>query len=397
MKGTRARGRWSSEDEAQRSDLAKSEKDRAENLMIVDLIRNDLGRVAEFGSVQVDEMYAIERYPTVWQMTSQISARLRDGVGLVDVLGALFPCGSVTGAPKPRSMQIIADVEPHARGVYCGTIGFIPPGDGLEGASFNVAIRTGVVDESEGMVSYGVGGGITWSSDVDFEFEEALSKASVLTAPRSVPGLLETIRWDEGWVWLEGHLDRLMASSDYYGLDVDAEQLRAELDGIAATLEGPSAVRLVISDDGIDATTREAPQRFALGPGPDSEAVTVVVDLDPVDVRDPRLFHKTTDRRVYEQRQLRHPEADEVLLTNGSGNITEGTVSNVAFLIDNVWTTPPVSEGLLPGVMRKRLLSDGVIEEQVVSLDDARQAEAVALFNSVQGWRAAVPTGYLAG
>ena len=397
MKGTRARGRWSTEDEAQRSDLAESEKDRAENLMIVDLIRNDLGRVAEFGSVQVDEMYAIERYPTVWQMTSQISARLRDGVGLVDVLGALFPCGSVTGAPKPRSMQIIADVEPHARGVYCGTIGFIPPGDGLDGASFNVAIRTGVVDESEGMVSYGVGGGITWSSDVDFEYEEALSKASVLTAPRSVPSLLETIRWDDGWVWLEGHLDRLVASSDYYGLGVDAEQLRAELDRIAATLEGPTAVRLVISDDGIEATTREAPQRFALGPGPDGEAVTVVVDLDPVDVRDPRLFHKTTDRRVYEQRRLRHPEADEVLLTNGSGNITEGTVSNVAFLIDNVWTTPPVSEGLLPGVMRKRLLSDGVIEEQVVSLDDARHAEAVALFNSVQGWRAAVPTGHLAG
>lgn len=397
MKGTRPRGRWSAEDESLRADLASSEKDRAENLMIVDLIRNDLGRIAEFGSVDVDEMFSIERYPTVWQMTSQVSAQLRQDTTLVDVLAALFPCGSVTGAPKPRSMEIIADIEPHARGVYCGTVGFIPPGDGLDGASFNVAIRTGVVDEVEGVVSYGVGGGITWSSDVDFEYEEALAKAKVLTASRTVPGLIETIRWDDGWLWLEGHLDRLAESADYFGIDLSTRDLIADLDGLALTLDGPSIVRIVVGGGTTDISVTEGPVRFARGPGPDREAVVVAVDLDPVDMRDPRLFHKTTDRKVYEIRRRRHPDAREVLLTNEHGNITEGTISNVAFLIDDVWRTPLVSDGLLPGVMRKQLLADGVIEEGSVSLAEAREADAVAVFNSVRGWRAAVPIGHLAG
>jgi len=397
MKGTRPRGRWSAEDDSLRADLASSEKDRAENLMIVDLIRNDLGRIAEFGSVQVDEMFAIERYPTVWQMTSQVSAELRKDATLVDVFAALFPCGSVTGAPKSRSMEIIADVEPHARGVYCGTVGFIPPGDGLDGASFNVAIRTAVVDEVEGVVSYGVGGGITWSSDVDFEYEEALAKAKVLTASRAVPGLIETIRWDEGWVWLDSHLDRLAESADYFSIDLSMRDLIVELDRVAGTLGGPSIVRIELLAETLELSVAEAPARFARGPGPDSEAVAVAVDLDPIDMGDPRLYHKTTDRRFYEHRRRRHPDAGEVLLTNEHGDITEGTISNVAFLIDDVWRTPPVSDGLLPGVMRRHLLADGVIEEGSVSLAGARDADAVAVFNSVRGWRAAVPIGHLSG
>lgn len=397
MKGTRPRGRWAGEDESLRTDLASSEKDRAENLMIVDLIRNDLGRVAEFGSVEVDEMFSIERYPTVWQMTSEVSAQLRRDVTIVDVLRALFPCGSVTGAPKARSMEIIADVEQHPRGVYCGTVGFIPPGDGLNGASFNVAIRTGVVDEIEGVVSYGVGGGITWSSDVDFEYEEALAKAKVLTASRSVPGLIETIRWDDGWLWLESHIDRLAESADYFGIQISTRDLIAELEAVAIGLDQPSLVRVAVEDGSTEITVAEAPLRFAHGPGPDSEVVVVACDLDPVDVRDPRLFHKTTDRMVYETRRRRHPDAGEVLLTNEQGNITEGTISNVAFLIDDVWRTPPVSDGLLPGIMRKHLLADGVIEEGSVSVAAARAADAVAVFNSVRGWRAALAAANLSG
>lgn len=395
MKGTRPRGRWSGEDESLRTELASSEKDRAENLMIVDLIRNDLGRVAEFGSVQVDEMFSIERYPTVWQMTSQVSADLRENVSLVDVFGALFPCGSVTGAPKARSMEIIADVESHPRGVYCGTVGFIPPGDGLNGSSFNVAIRTGVVDEIEGVVSYGVGGGITWSSDVDFEYEEALAKAKVLTASRGVPGLVETIRWDGDWLWLESHLDRLAESADYFGMEISTRDLIAELEAVAADLDEPSIVRVAVTDGSTEITVAEAPARFAYGPGPDSEAVVVACDLDPVDMRDPRLFHKTTDRMVYETRRRRHPDAGEVLLTNEQGNVTEGTISNVAFLIDDVWRTPPVEDGVLPGVMRKQLLAEGVIEEGSVSVAAAREADAVAVFNSVRGWRAALAVANL--
>jgi len=396
MKGTRPRGRWSEEDERLRSELASSEKDRAENLMIVDLIRNDLGRVAEFGSVHVDEMFSIERYPTVWQMTSQVSAQLREDVRLVDVLAALFPCGSVTGAPKGSAMEIISEVEPHARGIYCGTIGFIPPGNGIDGASFNVAIRTGLVDDTEGIVSYGVGGGITWSSDVESEYQEALAKSMVLTASRSLPGLIETIRWDDGWVLLDSHLDRLASSAAYFGVDVPTADLDGELTALGGTLDRPSIVRVTVVDGTFVLDVSDAPPRFALGPGPDREAIVVAVDLDPVDARDPRLFHKTTDRRVYEQRRRRHPDAAEVLLTNEHGHITEGTISNVAFLIDGRWRTPPISDGLLPGVMRKHLLTEGVIEEGSVSVAAARDAEAVAVFNSVRGWRAAVPVAHLA-
>ena len=159
MKGTSPRGRWEEEDQEMRKSLLDSEKDRAENLMIVDLLRNDVGRIASFGTVTVDELFTIEKYQTVWQMTSEISAALEDGVDLNGVFGALFPCGSVTGAPKARAMEIIADLEPSSRGIYCGAVGFIPPGDGINGASFNVAIRTAVIDETEGVARYGVGGG----------------------------------------------------------------------------------------------------------------------------------------------------------------------------------------------------------------------------------------------
>jgi para-aminobenzoate synthetase/4-amino-4-deoxychorismate lyase len=391
MKGTRPRGRWLIEDEAQRVALAASEKDRAENLMIVDLIRNDLGRVGEFGSVAVDEMYTIEKYPTVWQMTSQISAKLRTEVTLVDVFEALFPCGSVTGTPKARAMEIIADVETYPRGIYCGAIGFIPPGDGLDGASFNVAIRSGVVDEDEGVVCYGVGGGITWSSNVDHEYDEALAKAMVLTAPRTPPGLIETIRWDDGWVWLDDHLERLAKSASFLGLEVPISDLRTALDELEAVLKVPSRVRVVVTGEGLSVNVEEAPVRFATGPGPDTEAITVAIDLDPIDARDPRLFHKTTDRSRYDARKRRYPDADEVLLTNEEGNITEGTITNVAVLIEGTWVTPPVGDGLLPGVMRRRLLDAGTIEERSISVPQAGTADAVAVFNSVSGWRPAVP------
>ena len=397
MKGTRPRGRWSAEDESRRRDLESSEKDRAENVMIVDLIRNDLGRIAEFGSVAVDEMFSIERYPTVWQMTSQVSADLRPDASLADVFAALFPCGSVTGAPKASAMAIIADVERFARGVYCGAIGYLPPGDGLDGATFNVAIRTGVIDVREGVVSYGVGGGITWSSDLDLEYEEALAKGLVLTAPRTIPGLFETIRWDEGWVWLDEHLDRLEASAAYLGVDLPIDDVRAALFAAEGTLHGPSKVRIEIDGPELSITMDEAPVRFAMGPGPDPDAITYAVDHDPVDAREYRLFHKTTDRAVYDVRRRRHPHADEVLLTNEDGSITEGTVTNVAVLTGDRWVTPPMGDGLLPGVMRRKLLEAGTLTERSVSVADLAEADAVAVFNSVQGWRVAVPASGATG
>lgn len=387
MKGTMERGRWAAEDDARRRELLTSEKDQAENLMIVDLIRNDLGRIAEFGSVEVDELFTIESYRTVWQMTSQISARLRDDAELLDVFRALFPCGSVTGAPKARSMEIIAEVEGGRRGVYCGAIGYLPPGDGRDGASFSVAIRTGVACHGEGVVEYGVGGGITWDSSLDSEYDEALAKARVLTHKGEIPGLIETIRWDDGWYWLDDHLERLTASASYFGYDVPAD-LRSELEALGETLGEPTKVRVELRDGAPNISSDAAPARFARGPGPDADQVSLEIDFDPVDADDPRFFHKTTDRDAYTSRRARH-DSDDVLLMNEAGHITETSVANVAFLNDGRWKTPPISDGLLPGVMRRTLLLDGTIVEESITASDALEAEAVAVFNSVRGWQPA--------
>ncbi len=394
MKGTRPRGRWLSEDVANRDDLVDSGKDRAENVMIVDLIRNDLGRIARFGSVTVDDLFTVEAYPTVWQMTSSVSAQLAAGVSLEDVFAALFPCGSVTGAPKPSTMRIISELESHPRGIYCGAIGFIPPGDGLDGASFSVAIRTAVVDQSEGIVTYGVGGGVTWGSGVDGEYAEALAKARVLAPRHEVPGLFETIRWDDGWVWQEDHLRRLEASADHLGIEYPREGIADALAEAEGGCVGPSRVRLVLHRSGeVEVTVGEAPGAFATRPGPHADVTIVGVDLDPVDAGDEQLYHKTIDRSRYDERARRHGDWDDVLLTNTDGFVTESTIANVVFLIDGEWVTPPVRDGLLPGILRAHLLDERAITERSVRVPEAYAADAVALINSVRGWRNATLAG----
>ena len=388
MKGTCRRGRWPEEDGARREELRLSPKDRAENVMIVDLMRNDLGRVAQFGSVSVDELYTVERYPTVWQMTSEVSARLREDAGLLDVFAALFPCGSVTGAPKARSMEIIAEVEAHARGVYCGAVGVLPPGDGRDGASFQVAIRTAVIED--GVATYGVGGGVTWDSTVDSEYGEALAKALVLTRPSAVEGLFETIRWDGDWVWLDAHLARLQSSASYWSLGVSADELRQSLDAVAEGLNEPTRVRVTAWATGsVEVDVSPAPARFETGAVADMTPVSVAIDSEPVDSNEPRLFHKTTDRAAYESRLRRHPDAEDVLLVNERGLVTESTIANVVFRFGDRWVTPPVTDGLLPGVMRAHLLAEGSVVEESVSVERAADANTVALVNSVRGWRPA--------
>ena len=391
MKGTSPRGRWMAEDEEKRQALVDSEKDRAENLMIVDLIRNDLGRIAEFGSVHVDELFSIEKYRSVWQMTSQISANINPTTELVDVFEALFPCGSVTGAPKASSMEIIADQESEPRGVYCGAIGFIPPGDGVDGASFNVAIRTAILDEAEGIATYGVGGAITWSSDSAGEYSEALTKALVLTDRSEIPRLFESIRWDDGYLYLEEHLERLCSSSRYWGGRVDPQAARELLRGLDDSLTGPSKVRLICSGDGVAETeVAAAPMRFTTHPGPAREPIELAIDERPISSADARSFHKLVDRRHYDDRRRRHPYADDVLCVNEHGHITESTIANVAFLMDGRWVTPRMEEGLLPGILRAVLLNDGTIVEGVVTIPQARGAQAIGLINSVRGWYPAV-------
>ncbi len=394
MKGTARRGRWIEEDQAARDWLSVSDKDKAENLMIVDLVRNDLGRIARFGSVGVDNLFTIEGFRTVWQMTSTVSAELMPDVTLVDVFGALFPCGSVTGAPKPRSMAIIRDVEDTPRGVYCGAVGFIPPGDGLDGASFNVAIRTAVIDQSEGIATYGVGGGVTWYSDPDAEYDETVTKALVL-ARRSAPfGLIETMRWDpfeqEPWVLLDGHLERLEASAEYFGFDVDRESVVADLQAAVEGKGVPQRVRLTATDDGMTIECDDLAGRFSFGPSPETVVVSLAVDTAPIDTTDATTFHKTTNRRPYTVRKERHPEADDVILVNEAGFLTETSIANIAVKVGDVWITPPREDGLIAGVLRNHLVTTGTVKERSISLDDLRSSDAIAVLNSVRGWRGAV-------
>lgn len=395
MKGTARRGRWIEEDQAARIGLAVSEKDKAENLMIVDLVRNDLGRIAQFGSVRVDEMYRVEGFRTVWQMTSTISADLAHDVGLKDVFAALFPCGSVTGAPKTSSMAVIADVERAARGVYCGAVGFIPPGDGLEGASFNVSIRTAVIDESEGIATYGVGGGVTWYSDLESEYDETVTKALVLARRTEPVALVETIRFDpsqpeQPWMLLDEHLDRLQASARFFGIDVDiALAFEAMLDAVAGATE-TQKVRLVVGDGVLEVATEDLPGRFSLGPSPEVGVVTLAVDTTPIDPTDPAMFHKTTNRQPYEMRASRNSDVEDVVLINDLGLVTETTIANIAIKIGDVWVTPPRDDGLLAGVLRNHLVTAGVIKERSITVEELYDAEAIAVLNSVRGWRRAV-------
>ncbi len=385
MKGTAPRGRWEEEDLDRHASLQSSQKDRSENLIIVDLLRNDLGRIADFGSVTVEDLMSIQRYDTVWQMTSTVTGRLDPALPLLEVFRALFPCGSITGAPKVRTMEIISELETQRRGVYCGAIGFVSPA-GAPGprSSFSVAIRTAVIEAASGDIEYGIGGGITFESDPSAELEEAVLKARILTYGRSDFELIETMRWNpvSSWFWLDEHIERLERSADYFGIVVDRDALVARL---GAAVGGDRDLRVRLTVD------RRGRARVTVGPVVDSEqrSVGVAIDMDPVDTADPFLFHKTTRRDVYESRLQRHPAADDVLLTNERGELTESSIANVAVKLHGEWFTPPMDAGCLPGVYRGVLLRDGTIAERSIPVEELAECEGIALLNSVRLWRPA--------
>jgi para-aminobenzoate synthetase/4-amino-4-deoxychorismate lyase len=387
MKGTAPRGRWLAEDEETAARLAASEKERAENAMIVDLLRNDLGRVCRAGSVEVERMHETERFETVWQLTSTIAGDLKPGTSLVEVFGALFPSGSVTGAPKVRTTRIITDLEDAARGVYCGAIGYLAPsGSGEPRANFNVAIRTVALDTRSGTAEYGVGGGVTYDSTSANEFEEVLAKARVLTEIRPAFELLETLRHepDTSFHDLEEHLARLGSSARYFGFRLDPEAAIASLKAAVADRATPSAVRLTLLRDGtIETEVRDLPDTPA-------QPVRVALDDDPVDPSDVWLFHKTTRRAPYERRRDRRPDVDDVLLVNDRSGVTESTIANLAVLVADTWVTPPVDAGLLPGTRRAAMLAAGELVERTVTIEQLRRAPEIALVSSLRGWRPAV-------
>jgi para-aminobenzoate synthetase / 4-amino-4-deoxychorismate lyase len=394
MKGTAPRGRWLEEDDAIRERLTTSVKDRAENAMIVDLLRNDLGRIATPGTVRWSKVFDPERFETVWQLTSTVTARIQPETGMADVFRALFPSGSITGAPKVRTMRIIADLEDSPRGVYCGAVGFLAPASaGPPSASFNVAIRTVTIDAETGIAEYGVGGGITWGSSAAGEFDEAVAKAKVLTARRPPFELLESMRRDPGEpiVRLERHIERLRGSALYFGFAFDEGAVRAALDQTDVGADRSVKIRLRLNRAGAIEVSSVVLDRGS------PEPVRLALDDVPVDPTDVFLFHKTTIRRRYEDARARHPDADDALLINPRREITETSEANVAVKLAGRWWTPPRDSGLLAGIERAALLDEGAIEERPIDVDEARTAQALAVLNSVRGWRHAVLVDPVAG
>ena len=393
MKGTAPRGRTTAEDRRIADWLRNDTKNRSENVMIVDLLRNDLGRIAEFGSVHVRNLFSVERYPTLWQLTSTVAAELRPEIGFHDIFRALFPCGSITGAPKVRAMQLIAELEDAPRGVYTGAIGFFSP----QQTVFNVAIRT--IELTDGRGVFGVGSGIVIDSDPAEEFSECLIKARFLNGPtyRTTANigqpdklfLIETMLWNGSYPFLEMHLDRLEDSADYFGFACNRAEIRAALEQHAERFADQFArkVRLLLIDE--DGNLQIADELLE-AKADDNHIGRVRISSYHTDPADPMLFHKTTQRPQYaiEYAQAVAKGYDDALFVNLHGEVTEGAISNLFIEKDGRWFTPPIECGLLAGIYRRHLLdARPEIEERVLSLDDLRGADAIYLTNAVRGLR----------
>ena len=351
MKGTAPRD---GDDDVARARLAASAKNRAENLMIVDLIRNDLSRIAEPGSVAVADLFKVETSPSLHTMVSTVTARNRADVGVVDILRALFPCGSITGAPKIRAMEILHELETSPRGPYCGAVGFFAP-DGS--ASFNVAIRTLTITGGQGEL--GIGGGVVQDSQNASEYAECLLKARFFEDARKPLELIETLKWENDFVRPAAHLARMQASAVALGLAFDGAAARAALDAAIADKSGAQRVRLTLDEAGIHhATAHDLP------PNPDHWTYTL--SPDRTHSTDALLRHKTSWRELYD---ASHPD-DEIIFQNERGEITEGARSNVFVQRDGVLLTPPLSCGVLPGILRAELLAAGQAREMVLAPGD---------------------------
>lgn len=381
MKGTAGRGRWEDEDRAAVEQLQNSPKERAENLMIVDLLRNDLGIVAETGSVTVDALFEVETYPTVHQMTSTVSAHLRPDNRLTDIFRALFPCGSVTGAPKRRSMEIIAELEDEPRGIYCGAIGCVAPGGE---ALFSVAIRTLLFDRLAKKLTMGVGSAVTWDSEALSEYGECLSKGAFVQSQEHDFRLIESLRLENGaYALLDRHIVRLKASAGYFGFVCDEEKIRQELSCHAVHAPGVYKVRLLLTAEGEVELSSQVLHESAA-------PLRIAISTRTVESTERLRYHKTTRRELFDDARSRRPDCDDVLLLNEQGQLTEGSYHTLVIKLDGTLVTPPVVCGLLPGVLRAELLESGEISECILYPDDLNRAEAVWLINSVRGWRTCV-------
>lgn len=394
MKGTAPRGRTLPEDEATMATLANDTKSRAENLMIVDLIRNDLSRVSKPGSIKVNSLFEVERYKSLHQMTSSVQGQTNENLTPSQLLAAMFPCGSVTGAPKVRAMEIIASLETAPRGVYCGAIGHFSPRQDKRGADWtlNVPIRTLILDKyGEGRLN--VGSGVVADSLPQGEYEECLLKARFAKTADIEPfSLIETIHLNEDgcFKYLDLHLARLKDSAAYFGFFYQEQAIRKSLAEHVQTLtplEGARRIRLLLAEDGT-VTVTSGPFSPCCG-----DTATLCLSQQPVSSDDVFLFHKTTRRALYDNAHANAQAAgfDDLLFFNERDELTEGAISNVFIVKDGRWTTPPLSAGLLPGILRQTLLAstEHIIKEGTIRREDLMTADEIYIGNSLRGLRRA--------
>lgn len=382
MKGTMPRGMTTAEDLQRADQLAASAKERAENIMILDMIRNDLGRLADPGQVLTTGLCDLEKYPTVWQMTSSVEART--SASFAEIMQALFPCASITGAPKYRTMDIIRRLEQTTRGVYTGCIGYLGPG---MRAQFSVAIRTALIDREQKTATYGVGAGITWDSRPEAEYRECLAKAQILSRPMPDFGLFETLLWtpQTSYFLLPEHLRRMARSAKYFDFPYDQERAVEALEDLASSFGSEKKrVRLRLEVDG----------RFhcdaILAPEPGSGSIRVRLAAQPIDPANPFFYHKTTHRRMYEDALIGKGDSEDVILWNPAGEITETTTSNLVVDQANTLLTPQVSSGLLEGTFRNHQIDLGKIREGRITIEELRTCRNIFLINSLRGWRKAI-------
>ena len=377
MKGTVRRGRTTDEDKSLLNWLRANSKNRAENVMIVDMIRNDIGRIAQMGSVHAPELFTIEKYPTLFQMTSTVQATTHASV--MNVFTALFPCASITGAPKVSTMNIIAELENSPRKIYCGSIGYIAPD---RKARFNVAIRTALVDKENGKAEYGVGGGIVWDSTSTDEYGEALLKARILTDPPQRDfSLFETLLWtpEEGYFLLDRHIARMLDSAHYFGFNTEdfEDKFQIFVRELNFSADSPKRIKVSMNSQGV--ISGEVNDFH-----PSDKVFKVCLAKEPVNSMDRFLFHKTTKREMYEKAAI--AGFDDVLLYNEKDELTEFTIGNLVVKMNGEFFTPPIECGLLAGTYRADLVTSGEVKERVLKIQDQAEFEAMFLVNSLRKW-----------
>jgi len=379
MKGTSKRGRTLKEDIALMKELKNSEKDKAENIMITDMLRNDMGKISDTGSVKVLSEFDIEKYPTVWQMTSSVKSQTR--ASITAIFEALFPCASVTGAPKVSSMKIISEIEDQPREIYTGAIGYIAPNNE---AQFSVPIRTILSNKKIDRSVYGTGSGIVWDSEWEKEWDECQNKSAILSVSHQNFELFETMRWDSNrGIFLEElHLNRLKDSAEFYNFKFSRKKINDKLHDYLKNLEPESEkiIRLFLAKDGETRLTTSAYKEHNK-----DKTHLISLAIQPVDSDDLSLYHKTTIRGIYEDATGENPDCDDVLLWNEDGHITESTISNIIFKKDSEYFTPPISCGLLGGTYRTHLINQGHLVERIIPKTEINLYSEIYLINSVRG------------